>query len=400
MRRKLLFLIADGMGDYPLDELGGKTPMEKADTPNMDLAARQGRIGRCRTIPQGMPPGSDIANMALMGYDPRRDHTGRGPIEAAAQGLQVGPEDLIYRMNLCSVTRYDPAGTMLDHSGGHIQSDQARELIRRLQAALDNTTFSIVPGFQYRHLLVQRGGARSMEADLDIPPPHDILNQSLAHAISRYDSSPLLGPMVRQAASLLQENFNGTRVNTIWPWGQGQALNLETFQSRFSLSGGIVSAVDLVKGLGRAAGMTVPDIETATGLLDTDYQAKVSATRSLLAGHDFVFVHLEGPDECGHAGNTQDKIEAIQRFDQFIVGPLLETLSEVQGGCVIACDHLTPIVHRTHTSDPVPFLFLDLSARTDSKVHTFNESVAAQSSLFLDRGEDLLPFVLDAMDRT
>lgn len=400
MRRKLLFLIADGMGDYPLDELDGLTPMEKANTPNMDQAARQGRIGRCQTIPEGMPPGSDIANMALLGYDPHTDHTGRGPIEAAAQGLTVGAQDLVYRMNLCTVTRYSPEGVMLDHSGGHIQSDQAQEVIFRLQASLDNETVSVVPGFQYRHLLVQKHGAHSMEAGLDIPPPHDILNKPLTQAVSLYESSPLLGPMLRKAADLLQDDFNLSQANTIWPWGQGKPLNLDSFQNRFNLTGGIISAVDLVKGLGRAAGMTVPDISSATGLLDTDYQAKVQAARSLLADHDFVFVHLEGPDECGHSGIIPDKIEAIERFDRFIVGPLLQTLAEIQGGCVIACDHLTPIALRTHTNDPVPFLFLDFKAPADSGLQKLTERNAAQRPLFLDKGDDLLPFVLQSMEKT
>jgi 2,3-bisphosphoglycerate-independent phosphoglycerate mutase len=398
MPRKLLFLIADGMGDYPLAELGGQTPMEKARTPNMDRAARQARIGRCHTIPEDMPPGSDIANMALLGYDPHLDHTGRGPIEAAAQGLEVGPGDLIYRMNLCTVSQYSPDGVMLDHSGGHLQSDQALEIIHRLQAILDTEAFTVVPGFQYRHLLIQKGGADAREAGLDIPPPHDILNQSLARAVSTFESSHLLGPMLRQAAGLLQHSFNTSKANTIWPWGQGRPLELDSFQERFNLTGGVVSAVDLVKGLGRAAGMTVPDIPTATGLLDTDYQAKVQAALELLTRHDFVFVHLEGPDECGHAGNIADKVEAIQRFDEFIVGPLLQFVSEHRGGCVIACDHLTPIACRTHTRDPVPFLVLDTSAPTESGFQELSEKNALQSDLVLERGDSLLPFVLKSME--
>lgn len=398
MPQKLMILIADGMGDYPLPELGDKTPLQAAATPFMDLAASKGILGSCQTIPQGMTPGSDIANMSLLGYDPARYHTGRGPIEAAAQGLHPEPTDLIYRLNLCTVSSLSEQGRMLDHSGGHVQTDHALALLDQLTPLLDKKTLRIVPGFQYRHLLIQKDGANAQEADLDLVPPHDILNQSLEGALSVYAQSPLLQDLLTKAHSLLEApQSNPTQANTVWPWGQGRALQLPAFEQTFGLQGAIISAVDLIKGLGRAAGMYVPDIPGATGLLDTDYEAKIQEALGFLRTGDFVFVHLEGPDECGHAGDMQSKIEAIERFDARIVGPALQAAPDLDAALCIACDHLTPISVRTHTREPVPFVFMPGGNQKTARDTSFTEATAWKGTVHIQEGHSLLPHLLHLM---
>ncbi|MFW6055492.1 MAG: 2,3-bisphosphoglycerate-independent phosphoglycerate mutase [Thermodesulfobacteriota bacterium] len=397
MTRKLLFLIADGMGDYPLPELKGRTPLEAAKTPNMDRLASLGTLGLCRTIPRGMVAGSDIANMSLLGFDPAIYHTGRGPIEAAAQGLTCGKTDLIYRMNLCTVSEFSPKGVMLDHSGGHISGEDGGVLIQRLQRELLTDDFVITPGFQYRHLLIQKEGALGMENNLNISPPHDLINKHLDRDLALFNQSRPLSDLVYQGARLLTDTGNPTRVNAVWPWGQGKPLSLPDYNNHFGYRGAVVSAVDLIKGLGRAAGMTVPDIPGATGLLDTDYQAKCETVRRLLEKNDFLYLHLEAPDECGHTGNIKDKIEAIRRFDNLILGPLLESVEEYRAGCLIACDHLTPIVKQTHTHDPVPFLFYDPLRPSRSPVSGFSEQTAGDASLIIDPGYNLLPYIVRRM---
>jgi 2,3-bisphosphoglycerate-independent phosphoglycerate mutase len=358
----------------------------------MDRLAGQGLIGRCRTIPEGMPPGSDIANMGLLGFDPLVYHTGRGPIEASAQGLDLSATDIVYRLNLCTVSEFSQDGVMLDYCAGHVKTETASRLVERLQKHLEDGIFRFITGLQYRHLLIQKDGADTLEAGLEITPPHDLLNQSLAADIATYKRSPGLSRLVFEAAGILGESDNPSRANAIWPWGQGRALQLPSFRSLFQRSGGVVSAVDLVKGLGRAARLEVPDIPGATGLLDTDYEAKVQATLDILERCDFVYVHLEGPDECSHAGDIRSKIEAIERFDRLIVGPLLHSMESLGAASLIACDHLTPISERTHTRDPVPFLFYN-PQRKEAGPGRFSERSAAESDLWLESGQELLPWI-------
>ncbi len=395
---KTLFLIADGMGDWPLDSLDGQTPMQAARTPHMDALARQGQMGLCRTVPQGMPPGSDVANMSLMGFDPARFHTGRGPIEAAAQGIEAGPDDLVWRLNLVTLDGLQPGDNMRDYSSAHIATDAAHALMAKLQTALGNDRFRFVPGIQYRHLLIEKNGAKGPGAGLAIRPPHDITDQPVDQDLDGYAAYPEMLELVRKAAIVLGKDGNTTKANSIWPWGQGRPLHLPSFSATFGCNGAVVTAVDLVRGLGKAAGMATPEVANATGLLDTNYEGKVEATLAFLeSGGDFVFVHLEAPDECGHAGNTADKIEAIERFDARIVGPLVSATADrgMEARFLIACDHLTPIAIRTHASDPVPFL---LSSPQQSAHHPsgneFNENTAAQSNLVIEVGHELLPWVL------
>ncbi len=390
---KILFLIADGMGDWPLEELNGKTCMEVAETPNMDELAATGMVGRIHTIPQGMAPGSDTANMSLLGFDPALYHTGRGPIEAAAQGLALDKNDLVWRLNLVNLSSLDPNGHMLDYSAGHISSKEATPIIERLQKQLGNETFSFVSGIQYRHLLIQKKGAVAKEARLNISPPHDITNKALRADLKTFSQSPVLWDILHEANQILAEDWNTSQAKSIWPWGQGSPLKLPNFEQTFGLSGAVISAVDLVKGLGRAAGLNVLDVPDATGLLDTNYQGKVEAALQFLEHGDFVFVHLEGPDECGHGGNAKDKIEAIHRFDTQIVKPLRKALAGQKCAWFCACDHFTPIIERTHTTDPVPFL-LHFPACPASGVKAFSEQNSASTQREINPGHEIVQWVL------
>ncbi|MGE4552338.1 MAG: cofactor-independent phosphoglycerate mutase, partial [Desulfovibrionaceae bacterium] len=389
---KFLFLVADGMGDWPIKALDGKTCLEAAHTPCLDELAGRSVLGRCATIPKGMAPGSDVANMALLGFDPAQYHTGRGPIEAAAQGLALGPDDLVFRLNLVTVSEFSQSGVMLDYSAGHIDTELATKLVARLQARLGGEGFMFLPGVQYRHLLIQQGGALEPSAELAVRPPHDILDQKIKPDLRQISKYAPLWDLVFGAAEVLAEN-NPTKANAVWPWGQGRPLSLPDFTASYGLRGGVISAVDLIKGLGLASNMDVIDVPGATGLVDTDYEGKVAAALAYLAENDFVFVHLEGPDECGHGGSPECKVTAIERFDQRIVAPLLAGLAErgEAAAVLVCCDHYTPIQERTHTTDPVPFL-LHWPGCEGSGAAVFSEKTADASGLRIDAGHKLLPW--------
>ncbi|MGE4297158.1 MAG: 2,3-bisphosphoglycerate-independent phosphoglycerate mutase [Desulfovibrionaceae bacterium] len=394
-QRKIVFLIADGMGGWPVDALGGQTTLAAARTPHMDALARRGVTGTCRTVPQGMPPGSDVANMALFGFDPATHHTGRGPIEAAAQGLVLDPDDLVWRCNLVTVSEFSSAGLMRDYSSGHIATPAAHALVKDLQENVMAETgglFTLYPGVQYRHLLVQKGGAAAPEAVLAINPPHDITDKPIADDMAAFAASERLAALLFRAARRLAADANPTRANAIWPWGQGRPLFLPDFQQAFGLKGAVVSAVDLVRGLGRAAGMEVIEVEGVTGLLDTNYAGKVAAAKAFLEdGGDYAYVHLEGPDEAGHGGDPHEKVEAISRFDAQVVAPLVAAFPDAV--FVATCDHLTPIAIRTHASDPVPFTVAWPGA-TPNGAPCLTEASAAATGLHIGTGHDLLPWVL------
>ncbi len=390
---KLLFLIADGMGGWPDEAPGGKTCLEAAVTPNMDELAQTGVVGVCQTIPEGMPPGSDVANMSLLGFNPARHHTGRGPIEAAAQGLVLAPDDLVWRLNLVSVSELSPQGAMLDYSSGHITTEESEPLVRDLEERLGDESFQFHPGVQYRHLLVHKHGATEPEASLRISPPHDITDKSLHADMREFSRCARMWDLLFLAEERLAETAGHTKANAIWPWGQGRPLILPDFRTTFGRSGAVVSAVDLVRGLGRAAGMEVITVPGATGLIDTNYQGKVDAALRFLEHGDFAFVHLEGPDECGHAGNAAEKTEAISRFDARIVAPLRQALKGQDVALLVTCDHFTPIVERTHTPDAVPFLLWH-SGCEPSGVRAFSEAQARSTGLVIEAGHELLPWVL------
>jgi 2,3-bisphosphoglycerate-independent phosphoglycerate mutase len=361
---KYILLVGDGMGDYPLPELNGKTPLEAAYTPNMDRLASCGVVGTVRTIPVGMEAGSDVANMSLLGYDPKRYHTGRAPLEAASMGVQLAPDEVAMRCNLVTLDT-DSRGevTMGDYSAGHISTGEARQLVAGLQEALTGLPLRLYAGVSYRHLLVWPGG----RADLQTTPPHDISGEPVARYQEVYHQESVLLTFVNRAREILADHpVNRARLaagqrpaNAVWLWGQGRAPAMPTMKERYGLSGVMISAVDLLKGIGVYAGLTPVAVPGATGYLDTNYAGKVAAALQALSTGDFVYVHIEAPDEAGHEGSLEKKIQAIEAFDAQVVGPVMEgakAFAKVK--LLVVTDHLTPIQKRTHVSDPVPFLLL------------------------------------------
>ncbi|MFZ5812261.1 MAG: cofactor-independent phosphoglycerate mutase [Thermodesulfobacteriota bacterium] len=395
---KFVFVLADGMGDWPLDALDGRTPLAAAATPNMDELARTGVVGLCRSIPSGMPPGSDVANMALLGFDPAKYHTGRGPIEAAAMGLVTWPDDLIFRLNLVTVSEFSDAGVMRDYSAGHVGTDAAREIVAGLSRTCAGIDMAVYPGVQYRHILVLKAGAGkpgapSFEAGMEVRPPHDITDQGIAPDMALFRQSPILWDFMTKANAYLAAANHGTKANAVWPWGQGGTLTLPSFEEKSGMRGAVISAVDLVKGLGRAAAMEVVDVPGATGLLDTNYAGKVGAALDFLSRGDFVFVHVEAPDECGHGGQVAEKVEAVARIDRLVLGPLRQALAGTDVAFLVACDHFTPIKVKTHTTDPVPFV-LWRQGIEPVPVAAFTEEAAASTGLVVEHGHELVDFAL------
>jgi 2,3-bisphosphoglycerate-independent phosphoglycerate mutase len=364
----------------------------------MDRIMARGRAGLARTIPDGMEPGSDVANMSLLGYDPAKYHTGRGPLEAAAMGVRLGEDDVAFRCNLVTLGIRGHGGVpvMMDHSAGHISNEEARELVQALQPALEGTTLTLYPGVSYRHLLVWRGGP----ADLETTPPHDILGREADAYAAVYPSQPDLGAFVRRAQEILRDHPVNRRraesgkaaANAVWPWGQGKAPAMPTLKERYGLSGAMISAVDLLKGLGVYAGLEPLEVPGATGYLDTNYAGKVEAALEALRSGDLVYLHVEAPDETGHEGDAEKKVEAIEAFDSRVVGPVMTGLeSSGEVGVLLVTDHLTPVSVRTHVAEPVPFAIVSAAgSRSQAGGGSgFSERGAAATGWLLESGMEL-----------
>ena len=395
MDEKFIILVGDGMGDYPLEQLGGRTPLEAARTPNLDRLAGIGTLGIVHTIPEGMHPGSDVANMSLLGYDPAVYHTGRGPLEAASIGVRLEPDEVAFRCNLVFLVE-DTAGKVLmgDYSAGHISTGEAHEIVDSLQSAVSGTPLKLFPGVSFRQLLVWKGGREEIRTT----PPHDILGQPIA----QYDvlsTEPVLQVFTDKAARVLRDHpVNRLRkeagkspANAVWLWGQGKAPSMPGLE-RFGLSGAMISAVDLLKGIGVYAGLDPVNVEGATGYIDTNYEGKVMAALSALERGNFVFLHLEAPDEASHTGSLEKKIKAIESFDKHIVGPVVDGAAKFRKvRILVATDHFTPVSTRTHSIDPVPFLLVDdlKSGEGSNKGSRYCERQAHAAGWRLNSGEDL-----------
>jgi 2,3-bisphosphoglycerate-independent phosphoglycerate mutase len=356
MKRNYAILVGDGMADFPVPQLGGVTPLAYARTPNMDRVAQQGKIGLVSTVPQGLPPGSDVANLSLMGYDPARYYSGRAPIEAASMGVKLLPSDTAFRCNLVTIAD----GRMADYSAGHIATEEAREIITLLKTELDSAAIKFFPGVSYRHLLV----IPDFPAGCSCTPPHDITDQEAAPHLPTGAGSVLLRELMDKARAVLacaevnkrRRNNGKASVTDIWLWGHGRAVTLPTLNSRFGLSGSVISAVDLVRGLGILAGLKVRLVKGATGYLGTNYAGKVTAAQEALAEENFVYLHVEAPDETSHEGSLEKKIKAIEEFDTHVVGEMLKFQSETTGlRILVAPDHATPVAMKTHHAAPVPY---------------------------------------------
>jgi 2,3-bisphosphoglycerate-independent phosphoglycerate mutase len=396
---KYLILVGDGMGDYPLDELGGRTVLEAAATPNMDSLASRGELGLARTIPPGMEPGSDVANLAVMGYDPALYHTGRAPLEAAALGVKLAPTEVAFRCNLVTLRAERGRLLMEDYAAGHITSEEAKELIAALEAALGGNGRHFYPGVSYRHLLVWNQG----DAAWKTYPPHDWSGRDIAPLMTPEGGREPLWQLIRESWPVLQEHELNQRrraegkrpANSIWLWGQGKPPALPTLTERFGLKGAVISAVDLIRGIGLYAGLTPIRVPGATGYLDTNYEGKVQAALKALKTLDFVFIHVEAPDEAGHKGEVKLKLQAVEDFDRRVVGPLLAGLKDLgDHRLLLLCDHLTPIAVKTHTTEPVPFILYD-SRQNSGQSRPYTEAAAQEAGLLLEQAADLLPRLLE-----
>ncbi len=380
---KYLILVGDGMGDYPLAELGEKTVLEAAATPAMDELCRKGELFLTATVPAAFEPSSDVANLSLMGYDPALYYTGRAPLEAASMGVRLAEEETAFRCNLVNLDLRQQPATMIDFTADHISSEEAAELIGDLNRYCGNAVFRFHAGVSYRHLLVYRGEL----APLKTVPPHDYIEQDISSFRRDYFRHDLWRELLENAEEVLAGHpVNSQRAaagklpaNSIWPWGEGRMPQMPTFHERFGLSGSMISAVDLLKGIGLLAGLDSIDVAGATGFLDTNYLGKAEAALKALEEKDFVFVHLEAPDESGHQGSITNKIQAIEDFDLKIVAYITEKLRRqgIDFRAVVTMDHYTPISLRTHTRDPVPTLLYDSRELSAGSGLTFSEKSAA-----------------------
>ena len=362
---KYVVVLGDGMADYPVPELGGKTPLDVARHPAMDELACRGEFGLVQTIPEGMKPGSDTANLAVMGYDPRVYYSGRSPLEAASLGIDLLPTDVTYRCNFVTLAGCDDIGnsTMLDYSAGEISSEEAAALVACLNDALSDADARLYAGLSYRHCLV----LHDAETGAKLTPPHDISKQSTSGHLPAGTNAALLNRWMRRAHELLSDHpVNKQRIaqgkrpaNAIWFWGEGRRPALTPFTEKTGLTGAVVSAVDLVQGIGKCAGMRVLHVPGATGTYETNFRGKAQyALDALQNGCDYVYIHMEGPDECGHQHQVNEKVYSIEQIDEQVLSPILRALGEAGEAFTVLLmpDHPTPLVLMTHVSDPVPFV--------------------------------------------
>jgi len=396
---KYVLLVGDGMADYPLADLGGKTALEAAHTPHMDRIASC-RIGLVKTVPTGVSPGSDVANLSLLGYDPTLCLTGRAPFEAASMGVPLGDRDVAFRMNLVTLDpRSDREIWMVSHSSGDITTPEGRAIVETLQRDLVMPDIEIHAGVAYRHLLVWKDGPLQAETI----PPHDVLEQNMASYLNAGSGDRVVEVIRRSWEILKGHPVNLARqqkglhqANSIWLWGQGKALQIPRFEEKFGLKGGVISAVDLLRGIGVYSGLRPIRVEGATGYLDTNYAGKAKEALAALRDLDFMFVHVEAPDEASHNGSVREKLQAIEAFDEQVVGPVLAGLEHFpEYRVMVASDHFTPISIRTHASDPAPFAWASKEELAlGKKGGAFTEAFARASGIFYERGCDLMPSFL------
>ena len=377
---KYLILVGDGMGDYPVSELDGKTPLEAANIPMMDDLCRKGEFFLNHTVPVGYPPGSDVANMSLMGYDPAAYYTGRAPLEAAAMGIRLAPDEIAFRCNMVTLDHEaDSQVTMRDFCAGHITNEESHTLIADLETECANEQFHFKAGVSYRHLLIFKGE----HPGFITVPPHDYIEQDVTGHFLKYMAQPQWKILLDKAKNVLADHpVNRKRIaegknpaTMVWLWGEGKMPSVPTLTRRFNITGTMISAVDLLKGLGVLGGLSIVNVPGATGYIDTNYEGKAQAALEALKTQDFAFVHLEAPDEAGHQGSLKDKITAIEDFDARIVRPIIEDLrnSSQEFRVVVTMDHFTPLALRTHVSDPVPTLLYDSRELTKGSGQPFCE---------------------------
>ena len=389
------------MADYPLDVLGGKTPLEAARTPNMDWLAQHGVYGIAHVIPEGFPPGSDVGNMSIMGYDPALYHTGRSPLEAASMGVALGPKDIAFRCNLVTLGGAGDETFMEDFTTGHISTEEAAAIIRDLGRELGGDGIEFFPGVSYRHLMVWRDGKEKMTTT----PPHDITDQKIAAVYARgrrrrracCSSCRLRSRYLANHPVNKKRHAEGHRqATTIWLWGQGRAPQLPPLTERFGIKGGVISAVDIIHGLGVYAGLERIDVPGITGFLDTNYVGKGEYGVRSLEKNDLVFIHVEATDEAGHMGDVEKKIQALEDFDEKVVGTVLKGMAARKDYRILLMpDHPTAIALKTHVADPVPFVLYSAEAPQNNGNVGYNEKDALKTGIVAKKAYRLMEALIE-----
>ena len=399
---KYVVVLCDGMADYPVPALGGKTPMMVAKKPHIDALAAKAEVGLVRTVAPGLKPGSDVANMSVLGFDPHRFYTGRSPLEAASIGIDMKDSDVSLRTNLVTLSdKGEPFADKVieDYCADDISTEEARQLIEAVQAAFGGGEYDFYTGVSYRHCLIWHGGTTELG---NMTPPHDITGKVIGPHLSTAETARPLLEMMEKSFDLLKDHpVNKARVaagrrpaNCIWLWGEGKRPALQPFEALYCIKGGMVSAVDLLKGIANCAGMEVAEVPGATGYIDTDFEGKAKAALDLLTRNDLVYVHFEAPDECGHRNEPENKVKAIEMIDSRVLPILEEGLEQYEDYKILLLpDHPTPIVTRTHASDPVPYLLYQKSA-PKTGVDTINEETAKATGIYMENGPAMMPHFL------
>ena len=399
---KYVVVLCDGMADYPVPALGGKTPMMVAKKPHIDALAAKAEVGLVRTVAPGLKPGSDVANMSVLGFDPHRFYTGRSPLEAASIGIDMKDSDVSLRTNLVTLSdKGEPFADKVieDYCADDISTEEARQLIEAVQAAFGGGEYDFYTGVSYRHCLIWHGGTTELG---NMTPPHDITGKVIGPHLSTAETARPLLEMMEKSFDLLKDHpVNKARVaagrrpaNCIWLWGEGKRPALRPFEALYGIKGGMVSAVDLLKGIANCAGMEVAEVPGATGYIDTDFEGKAKAALDLLTRNDLVYVHFEAPDECGHRNEPENKVKAIEMIDSRVLPILEEGLEQYEDyKILLQPDHPTPIVTRTHASDPVPYLLYQKSA-PKTGVDTINEETAKATGIYMENGSAMMPHFL------
>lgn len=400
---KYFIMLCDGMADEPSEKLGGKTPMMVARKPNMDRLASKGEVGLVKTVQPGMKPGSDVANLSVLGYNSALCYTGRSPLEAASIGIDLKDTDVTLRCNLVTLSdeeNYEDK-RMVDYCGGDISTPEARQLVEFLQEKLGNDKFSFYPGVAYRHCLVWNKG--NPHPGL-LTPPHDIPGRVVGEYVPKGEAADELYELMKKSYDLLSNHpVNKKRVaqgkkpaNSCWFWGEGTKPVLENFREKTGLKGSMISAVDLLKGIAICSQMKSVDVEGATGYIDTNFDGKCQAAiEEFKSGQDLVYVHVEAPDECGHRGEAENKVRAIELIDEKILGPVVEFLQDYDDFAVLVCpDHPTPLNIQTHSSTPVPYVIYDSKHPADSGVSTVNEKTAKETGNYIEKGYTMMDYFI------
>lgn len=393
---KYIVLLGDGMSDYPVPELNNRTPLEVASKPNMDYLAQNGEMGLAKTVPDQLDPGSDVANLSVFGYDPVQYYTGRSPLEAVSMGITLGDKDIALRCNLVTLSdeeNYDDK-TMVDYSSGEITTPEARELLKAIAKEFNSDTFTFHPGISYRHCLVWNNG----NINLDLTPPHDISGKKITDFLPKGNGSEALFRFMKESSKILSNHpVNINRVNkglnpatSIWLWGQGSKPSLKSFYKKFQLTGSVISAVDLIHGIGILAGLKTVHVDGATGNLHTNYQGKAQAAlNELQSDKDFVYIHVEAPDECGHQGLIEGKVKSIEKIDSELLAPLMQGLSNYDYSILLLPDHPTPLSIKTHSREPVPYVIYRSTEMKNNSPRSYTEN-AASTNVFIDQGHTLM----------